>query len=337
MSVVVTPIITATHAEWMATTKPVVSGRVLYETDTGNYKVGDGTSLYSALSVSTNFSTFTNYIFMVPLDEIGGVFSGNDGSGGSGNSGSGTTSLWAPGAPTLANWEKYNPDFTNTAVTVVQNGTNAVSITCDGQIPVEGTVNLQLGGFMLDVPTAPYKVLFGYNSLPTPVWGYDDANDVNTGYSVSGMPMGIGWTNGTEFVFFNPGATTPNNYQTANINWYRNSSDHGSVNVYYDQNLTSPSSPGLASPGNLFYILSDDGAGNVTLSETNDGKTENVLFTLNKASNLYADAGAFSKFFLAVGFPPTSQSGIYSAGGSITNLFLYDPNVAGRVPVAPAY
>jgi hypothetical protein len=94
MSVVVTPIITATKAEWMATTAPIVKDRVVYETDTGNYKVGDGTSIYSSLPYAVNYATFTNYIFMVPLDEIGALFVG----------GSSQTpfELWSPGVPAMS-------------------------------------------------------------------------------------------------------------------------------------------------------------------------------------------------------------------------------------------
>jgi hypothetical protein len=86
MSIVVTPIITATRLEWMATTAIVVKDRVLYETDTGNYKVGDGTSTYAALPYATNISTFTNYVFMVPLDNIGEVFTTGGSGAGSGSS-----------------------------------------------------------------------------------------------------------------------------------------------------------------------------------------------------------------------------------------------------------
>lgn len=70
MSIVVTPIISATRLEWEQFITPVMKDRVLYETDTGNYKVGDGISTYIELPYSTNISTYTNYVFMVPLSEL---------------------------------------------------------------------------------------------------------------------------------------------------------------------------------------------------------------------------------------------------------------------------
>ena len=123
MSIIVTPIITATHAEWMESTQPIALDRVLYETDTGNYKVGDGISLYNALAYSTNISTFKNYIFMVPLDQIGGVFSGNDGSSGTPSSPSSDLTIMSGMATAV---EEYGSVYqSSTVVLTSDNATNA--------------------------------------------------------------------------------------------------------------------------------------------------------------------------------------------------------------------
>lgn len=84
MSIVVTPIISATRDQWLETTAVIIQNRILYETDTGNYKVGDGTNVYSALPYTQNQATYTNYVFMVPLDDLKDIFdntsSSSDGS-----------------------------------------------------------------------------------------------------------------------------------------------------------------------------------------------------------------------------------------------------------------
>lgn len=127
MSIVVTPIITATHAEWMATTNPIVQDRVVYETDTGNYKVGDGQSLYSALAYDTNISTFTNYVFMVPLDGLKDIFTGTD----TGGSGGGIPTLWSPGVPAMSTAVGFN-----IAATAVNEGGTIPSGANTGVTPV---------------------------------------------------------------------------------------------------------------------------------------------------------------------------------------------------------
>jgi hypothetical protein len=126
MSVVVTPIITATKAEWMATTQPIVQNRVLYETDTGNYKIGDGSSIYSALSYATNISTFTNYVFMVPLDDLGSLFV-------EATSGSSSFQLWAPGVPAMTSVVGANitPQLAQNATTLPTGSTSGLmTVTC---------------------------------------------------------------------------------------------------------------------------------------------------------------------------------------------------------------
>ena len=58
MSTAIT-LITATSAEWSALTVPVLNGFMLYETDTQTFRLSNGTSLYSALTVVTDLADYT--------------------------------------------------------------------------------------------------------------------------------------------------------------------------------------------------------------------------------------------------------------------------------------
>jgi hypothetical protein len=333
MSVVVTPIITATRAEWMATTSPIVQDRVLYETDTGNYKVGDGTSQYSALPYSQNYATFTNYVFMVPLDDLGALFTSSSSSSSSG----GVVSLWQPGPPTIADWTPFNPAFTNAHI-VTDQGANTVSITCPGQLGTDAFYQLndgtpQLGGFMIAPPTAPYKVLLGFKSISVPIvfTATDVDQNVDT-VTTNGLPMAVGWSDGTSYFCMTPPSNTYQMY-AAPLQFYHG--DFGS-STSDGANSISPTQASLQSPDLVFYILSDDGNGNVTFSETLDGKTENVLWTSAKSAVDGVPVSTFTNIFIAFGCP-SAQNTNGPIGGSMTSFFLYDTNVAARTPRAPAY
>lgn len=65
-------IISATAAEWAATTVPILNGQLVYESDTNLYKIGNGTSLYSDLPYTVNSSatsTASGIIRLATVDE----------------------------------------------------------------------------------------------------------------------------------------------------------------------------------------------------------------------------------------------------------------------------
>jgi hypothetical protein len=330
MSIVVTPIITATAAEWNATTSPIVTDRVVYETDTGNYKVGNGTSIYSALPYATNMSTFTNYIFMVPLDQLGDLFvsssssSSSSGSGSSGSGGStttGLTELWTPGAPDLSTWTNINGGVS----ALVQNGTKGSTITFNPQ-NTSGSNEVQWSGLMKAAPTAPYKVLIGLSSLTIGTTAYDGSSLDN----FSGNPVGIGFSDGTNALWFLPGVWSWNNGTGPTLCWSTGNFNSGNVQTMQltDEGL-------FGAPMNSFYILSDDGQGNITISETNDGVTEHVLFSYSMTSDTVPDT-VFNNIAL-IGGANAWNGNENHVGGSITNVFQYDTGVGSRAPVGPGY
>lgn len=100
MSIVVTPLIQATKADWEATNQPIVANRIVYEADTGLYKIGDGTSTYSQLPYVNNING-TEFLVVADLASLN-VFAGT-----SSGTGSGSGSL---------------------ALTFIQGGTNYASI-----------------------------------------------------------------------------------------------------------------------------------------------------------------------------------------------------------------
>ena len=341
MSIVVTPIITATHAEWMATSTPIVQGRILYETDTGNYKVGDGTSVYSALAYDTNISTFTNYLFMVGLDQLADLFVGGgngSGSGGSGSSGSSVPSLWQPGAPDLTSWTPLNVNAGiaggNVNLVIQENGTQGCTVTCAPQHS-NSSQGIQWGGFYKPAPAGPYKILFGFKSLIT---AYNEQNGSSTNIFI-GNPMGVGWTDGsTSACWFTPGFFSPVNFFDGKFNHSTALSNDFTSNELQSAYQLTDGCLNLYAPHEMMYILSRE-EDTITISETNDGLTEHVIYTTN-ISGLGGDA-AFANILVTFGANTTANNGgpdsYTTVGGCVTNFFLYDEDVGSRSVLAPGY
>ncbi|MDE2320296.1 MAG: hypothetical protein KGK02_11500, partial [Rhodospirillales bacterium] len=316
MSIVLTPIITASEIEWNANTAPIVLDRVVYETDTGRYKIGDGVSTYAQLPYQTNLNP-TNYMFMIGLADLTAIFSTSP----SGSTGSSLTELWSPGTLTLSDWTPANIGGILTT-TVTQDGTKSLTLVSEKQSTAGGSVTTEWGAYYTPVPTAPYKVLIGYNSLIT-------ANSVLSGSSMTnfvGNPMGVGWSDGTSAFWFTPINGSWNYSSPAGL--FSAISGFSSTNIVGTHQFTDDSFS-QSSPSDCFIILSDDGT-NITISETNDGKTEHVLYT-NAKSALTATgipATVFNNLALIVGATKGAGNSSQYAGGSINNIFLYDPDVA---------
>lgn len=323
MSIVLTPIITATEIEWNASTMPIILDRIVYETDTGRYKIGDGVSVYAQLPYQTNLNP-TNYMFMISLADLATLFVSGNGSG------AGLIELWNPGTLTLSGWTPANIGGTVTTA-VTQNGTKSLTLVSEHQSTSGGSITTEWGAYYTAVPSTPYKILIGYNALIT-------GNSVLSGSSMNtftGEPMGVGWSDGTSAFWFSPSNNTWNYSSPAGL--FSAISGFSSTNISGNYQFTDDSFSQIVSAG-CFLILSDDGT-DITISETNDGKTEHVLYTTAKSSLIATGipATVFDNLALIVGTTKGTGTSSQYAGGSINNIFLYDPNAASRQVTAPGY
>lgn len=242
-------------------------------------------------------------------------------------------SLWAPGAPQIGTWTELNPAG-DVPLSYAQNGTKGCTIICGEQSPAS-SIGMQWAGYCITAPTAPYKVVLGFKSI---VSAY--AKTVGSSVvDVSGNPIGIGWTDGSTAAFwYTQSALNGGSYDTLNYTTDLTGFLSQSINSTYQ---FTDSHRNFISPVDSMYILSNDGT-NITISETIDGVTEHVIFTAPIATG-FGTAGATMVGKILITFGANSYAnngdptGTDAIGGSMTNLYLYDPAGASRLVLAPGY
>lgn len=218
----------------------------------------------------------------------------------------GSASLWAPGAPNLSNWTPVNigSGAGQVNATVVQNGTNAVTVSYPAGLSV-------FGGYEIAAPTPPYKIIIGISSV-----GIDSADGSNACTDW----FGFGWTDGTKYLFSN----NTEFCSTSGLSYF--SSGFSSSGVDFGSYPLTANSPTTAPYVEL--VLTNDGT-NVTFGVTEDGVTETVLYSSAISSLPLAN---LNDIFFAIG----NITNLPTLGGNIT-LFLYDTNGLSRLPQAPGY